>query len=46
MATVKTLMMVDMAIKATKTCLLVGKPVVLDGLSNEDFNGMEGVLGG
>lgn len=45
-ATEQTLKMTDMAIKATKTCSLVGKPVVLDGLSRKEYNGLEGVLGG
>lgn len=44
--TKETLEMVDMAYRANKTSLLVGRPVVLDGLSKTEFNGMKGTLGG
>ncbi len=32
--------------KATETCACVWKPVVLDGLGKQAYNGLEGILGG
>jgi hypothetical protein len=36
----------DFCIQATKSCQYFGKEVTLQGLSNETYNGMTGVLGG
>jgi hypothetical protein len=38
--------MTDLAMKATETCACVWKPVVLDGLGKQEYNGLEGILGG
>jgi hypothetical protein len=38
--------MTDYVMKATETCACVWKKVLLDGLSKEEYNGLEGTLGG
>jgi MYND finger len=38
--------MASMANRATWTCSMTGKPVILDGLTRTEYNGMKGILGG
>ena len=45
-ATAETLEMAKMVIKAAGTCTLFGERVNLNGLPKEEYNGMQGTLGG
>ena len=45
-ATEVTLKIAEMCIEASKTCRYYGKVVTVKGLANEEYNGLEGKLGG
>ena len=45
-ATKDTLIMTELAIKAARTSAVLGRKVILRGLSKEQYNGIEGIVGG
>ena len=45
-ATEVTLKIAEMCVEAAKTCRYFGKVVTVKGLANEEYNGLEGKLGG
>ena len=38
--------MTELAIKAARTSAVLGRTVILRGLSKEQYNGIEGIVGG